>query len=357
MKITAPGALFLSFAATSAFSQAQPIPFPPAAPIEEPKDIPYPGTIKLSIDATDLPHHIFRAHETIPVAKSGPMTLLYPQWLPGHHSPGGPISMFSGLIIRAGKQRIEWTRDPVHVFAFHIEVPEGAKTVDADFQYDSPVAASEGRVMMTPAMLSLQWNTIALYPSGYYSRDIQFVPSVKLPHGWKFGTALETASTSGDTTTFKSVPFNTLVDSPMIAGVNFERLDLDPNSAASVHFDIVADKPNQILVKPEQLAVHRALIQQAYKLFGSHHFDHYDFLVSFSDKLGGIGLEHLQSSEDGTIPRYFLDWYTTAPARGVMSHELTHSWNGKFRRPADLWTPNFNVPMRDSLLWVYEGQT
>jgi predicted metalloprotease with PDZ domain len=285
------------------------------------------------------------------------MTLFYPQWLPGHHSPGGPISMFSGLIIHAGKQRIEWTRDPVEVFAFHIDVPEGAKTIDADFQFDSPVATSEGRMMMTPAMLSLEWNTIALYPAGYFSRDIPFVASVKLPHGWKFGTALETASASGDTTTFKPAPFNTLVDSPMIAGANFERLDLDPNGAAPVHFDIVADKPNQILVKPEQLALHRALIQQAYKLFGSHHYDHYDFLVSLSDKLGGIGLEHHQSSEDGTIPRYFLDWDTTAPARGVMSHELTHSWNGKFRRPADLWTPNFNVPMRDSLLWVYEGQT
>jgi predicted metalloprotease with PDZ domain len=358
MKTAALGALLISLAATAAVSQTQPMPYPPAARIAEPKDVPYPGgPITLSVDATDLAHHIFRAHETIPVPKSGAMTLFYPQWLPGHHSPGGPISMFSGLIIHAGKQRIEWTRDPVEVFAFHIDVPEGAKTIDADFQLDSPVATSEGRMMMTPAMLSLEWNTIALYPAGYFSRDIPFVASVKLPHGWKFGTALETASASGDTTTFKPAPFNTLVDSPMIAGANFERLDLDPNGAAAVHFDIVADKPNQILVKPEQLALHRALIQQAYKLFGSHHYDHYDFLVSLSDKLGGIGLEHHQSSEDGTIPRYFLDWDTTAPARGVMSHELTHSWNGKFRRPADLWTPNFNVPMRDSLLWVYEGQT
>ncbi len=357
MKAAALAALFFSLAVTTAVSQTQPIPLPPAAPIAEPKDTPYPGgPITLSVDATDLAHHIFRAHETIPVTKSGAMTLLYPQWLPGHHSPGGPIAMLSGLIIHAGNQRIEWTRDPVEMYAFHIAVPEGARTIDADFQFDSAVETSEGRIMMTPAMLSLEWNTVALYPAGYFSRDIQFVPSVKLPHGWKFATALETAS-SGDTTTFKPVPFNTLVDSPMIAGANFERLDLDPSGVAPVYFDIVADKPNQILVKPEQLAAHRALMQQAYKLFGSHHYDHYDFLVSLSDKLGGIGLEHHQSSEDGTIPRYFLDWGETAPARGVMSHELTHSWNGKFRRPADLWTPNFNVPMRDSLLWVYEGQT
>jgi predicted metalloprotease with PDZ domain len=333
------------------------MPLPPAPPIPAPKDVAYPGTIKLSVDATDLPHHIFRAHESIPVAQSGAMTLLYPQWLPGHHSPGGPIAMFSGLIIHAGQQRLEWTRDPVEVFAFHVNVPEGAKSIEADFQFDSAVTTGEGRIMMTPAMLSLQWNTVALYPAGYFSRDIPFAASVTLPHGWQFGTALETASTKGDTTTFKTAPFNTLVDSPMIAGANFERLDLDPGAAAAVHFDIVADKPQQILVKPEQLAAHRALVQQAYKLFGSHHYNHYDFLVSLSDHLGGIGLEHHQSSEDGTSPRYFLDWDTTAPSRGVMSHELTHSWNGKFRRPADLWTPNFNVPMRDSLLWVYEGQT
>ena len=358
MKTSVLAALLLLYAAPSALSQTQPMPLSAAPPVAAPKDVPYPGgAIKLSVDATDLAHHIFRAHETIPVTHSGAMTLLYPEWLPGHHSPSGPISMFSGLILHAGKQRIEWTRDPVDVFAFHINVPEGVKTIDADFQFDSPVEGKEGRIMMTPAMLSLEWNTIALYPAGYFSRDVQFAPSVKFPHGWKFGTALETASTSGDMVTFKPVGFNTLVDSPMIAGANFERLDLDPGSAAPVHFDIVADKPNQILIRPEQLAAHRALIQQAYKLFGSHHYDHYDFLVSLSDKLGGIGLEHHQSSEDGTIPRYFLDWNETAPARGVMSHELVHSWNGKFRRPADLWTPNFNVPMRDSLLWVYEGQT
>jgi len=358
MKLVLAATAFAFLAATTALAQSTgPSPLPPQAPIPAPEDKPYPGTIHLAVDATDLAHHIFRAHETIPVAKSGPMILFYPEWLPGHHSPGGPIAMFSGLIIHAGKQRIEWTRDPVEMYAFHIIVPEGAKTIDADFQYDSAVTMAEGRVMMTPAMLSLEWNTIALYPAGYYSRDIPFVASATLPHGWKFATSLETASTSGDTTTFKPTPFNTLVDSPMIAGAYFERLDLDPNGVAPVHFDIVADKPNEILVKPEQLAVHRAMIQQAYKLFGSHHYDHYDFLVSLSDKMGGIGLEHHQSSEDGPIPRYFLDWDSTSPARGVMSHELVHSWNGKFRRPADLWTPNFNVPMRDSLLWVYEGQT
>ncbi|MHB8285543.1 MAG: M61 family metallopeptidase, partial [Caulobacteraceae bacterium] len=188
-------------------------------------------------------------------------------------------------------------------------------------------------------------------------RQVTFVPSVTLPTGWKFGTALETATTAGDTVTFKPTTFNTLVDSPMFAGRYFERLDLDPNGVAPVHMDVVADRPELLVMKPEQLAAHRALVQQAYKLYGSHHYDHYDFLLSLSDKMSGIGLEHHQSSEDGTIPKYFTDWDKTSAGRDLLAHEYTHSWNGKFRRPADLWTPNFNVPMRDSLLWVYEGQT
>ena len=178
-----------------------------------------------------------------------------------------------------------------------------------------------------------------------------------LPQGWQFATALETAASNGAVTTFKPVPFNTLSDSPIFAGLYFKRLDLDPGSPVPVHLDIVADRADLLEVKPEQLEAHRALVQQAYKLYASHHYDHYDFLLALSDEMGGIGLEHHQSSEDGTAPTYFTEWDKDADTRDLLPHEYTHSWNGKFRRPADLWTPNFNVPMRDSLLWVYEGQT
>jgi predicted metalloprotease with PDZ domain len=357
-KSFALGIASLSLLAVAALAQSPgPAPLPPAPAIPQPKDVPYAGTIRLAVDATDIAHHIFRAHETIPVAGAGPMTLLYPKWLPGEHGPNGPVDKLSGLVIHAGSQRLEWTRDPVEVFAFHIDVPKGAKAIDLDLQYDSPVEMKEGRVVMTPALLNLQWNTVALYPAGYFSRDIQFAPSVKLPAGWQFGTALETQGASSGTTEFRPVPFNTLVDSPMFAGRYFQRVDLDPKGPAPVHVDIVADRADEIDVKPGQLAAHRALVQQAYRVFGSHHYDHYDFLLSLSDKMSGIGLEHHRSSEDGTQPRYFLDWDSTVSSHELVSHEFTHSWNGKFRRPADLWTPNFNVPMRDSLLWVYEGQT
>ncbi|HEX3809457.1 MAG TPA: hypothetical protein VHW02_07120 [Rhizomicrobium sp.] len=346
----------LMFSAAWAASPG-PQPAPATPPIPAPQDVAYPGVMKVAVDATDLTHHIFRIHETIPVKSDGPMTLLYPQWLPGAHSPGGAISMVAGLIVKANGTRLEWVRDPVQVYAYHVNVPKGATSLDVNFQYLSATDHSQGRIVMTPQMLSLQWISLSIYPAGYFTRDIMTAPSVKLPAGWKFGTALDTASTAGQVTTFKNVPYNTLTDSPMIAGKYFARVDLDPNGPAPVHLDVIADRPDELVMKPDQIAAHRALVQQAYKLFGSHHYDHYDFLFSLSDKMGGNGLEHHRSSEDGVQPKYFMDWDSMTAERDLLPHEYTHSWNGKFRRGADLWTPNFNVPMRDSLLWVYEGQT
>jgi predicted metalloprotease with PDZ domain len=351
------GALAVVAAGQIVWAEDAPRPAPSAPPIEAPRDVPYPGTIRLAVDATDLPHGVFSVRESIPVAGPGPVTLLYPQWLPGNHSPTGPIDKLAGLKITANGSPVTWRRDPVDVYAFHIDAPAGASSLDVSFQFLSAVSTREGRVMMTPDMLSLEWNTVALYPAGYFSRQIMVEPSVTLPDGFSLGGALETASTAGSTTTFKPTAFNTLVDSPLIAGRNFRRIDLDPGAATRVSLDVVADRPELLAVTDAELAAHRALVQQAYRLYGSHHYDHYDFLLSVSDKLGGIGLEHHRSSEDGVVPKYFTDWDKTAPQRDLLPHEYTHSWNGKFRRPADLWTPNFNVPMRDSLLWVYEGQT
>ena len=333
----------------------QPAPMPP--PIEAPADTPYVGAIRLDVDATDVDRRIFRVHETIPVRPGAPLVLLFPRWLPGNHGPGGRVDMLTGLTIRAGGTRVEWTRDTVDVFAFHVPAPPRASALDLEFQFTSPVEPAEGRVMMTPDMLNLQWNAVALYPAGHFARQITVEPSVRLPQGWRFGSALDVASASGGVVTFKPTSLETLVDSPIFAGKYFTRVDLDPGGVAPVHMDLVADRQELLEMKPEQLAVHRALVKQAYALFGSHHYGHYDFLVALTDHLGGIGLEHHQSSEDGTVPDYFTEWNRNADERDLLAHEYTHSWNGKFRRPADLWTPNFNVPMRDSLLWVYEGQT
>ena len=205
------------------------------------------------------------------------------------------------------------------VYAFHIDVPKGVSSLDLDFQFLSPVESREGRILMTPDMLSLEWNTLVLYPAGYFSRRINVEASVKLPAGWKYGTALETAGAGGANVTFKPVPFNTLVDSPLIAGRYFERIDLDPGHTP-VHMDIIADEPDDLTISPAQLQIHRNLVRQAYKVFGSHHYDHYDFLFSLSDTLGGIGLEHHRSSEDGTTSKYFAEWDSRASSRSLLSH-------------------------------------
>lgn len=328
-----------------------------AADIPAPADAPYPGTLRLQVDATDLDHRVFRVHEVIP-ARAGALTLLYPQWLPGNHSPRGPIDKLAGLVIRANGKTLPWRRDPENVYAFHIDVPEGANAIEAEFQYLSPLDPGQGRVVMTPEMLNLQWNTVALYPAGHNASLVQIAASVVLPAGWEFATALERdGAASEGKVNFKSIDFASLVDSPMFAGRYFKRIDLDPGAKIPVRLNIVADEPKYLEIKPDQLKLHQDLIRQAYKLYGSQHYDHYDFLFALSNKLTGIGLEHHRSSENGVAPEYFTEWSKQAAGRDLLPHEYTHSWNGKFRRPADLATPNFNVAMGDTLLWVYEGQT
>ncbi len=334
--------------------QPQPLAMPP--PVVAPRDVAYPGQITLQVDASDVTRRIYQVRETLPVCGPGPMVLLYPQWLPGTHSPSGPLDQLAGLVITAGGRRVEWTRDPVDVYAFHVDVPAGAGSLELRYQFLTPTEDRVGRIMATPDMLNLEWNTVALYPAGYFSRDITYRPSVTLPSGWKFGSALDGASRAGDTVSFAPVTLNTLVDSPLLAGRHFRQVTIS-DSPAPVRLDIAADSEADLATAPDQLEAHRALIRQAYALYGSHHYDHYDFLLWLSDEMGGEGLEHHRSSEDGTEPGYFTDWAHSASERDLLAHEFTHSWNGKFRRPADLWTPNFNVPMRDSLLWVYEGQT
>ncbi len=339
--------------------QLQPslLPLPPA--VATPRDVPRPGTIRLLVDATDLSRHIMTVHETVPVTQGGDLVVHYPKWIPGNHGPTGAIELLAGLSAHANGTLLAWTRDPVDMYAFHLPVPTGAQAVELDFQFLSPVTSDQGRIVMTPDMLDLQWDAVMLYPAGFYARDLRVEPSLRIPAGWRFGTALETASASdAGMISFRPVSLNVLLDSPLYAGRNFERLDLDPGGPVPVHLDVVADRPSELAVTPPELAAHRALIQQAYKLYGSQHYDHYDFLLALSDELGGEGLEHHRSSENAVGGDYFTAWDKSVGDRDLLPHEYTHSWNGKYRRPADLWSPDFNsIPERDSLQWVYEGMT
>ena len=352
----APLALLIGLPAAHAAQPATnslPQPLSITDTIPAPKDVPYPGgTIQLAVDATDVTRGIFSVKETIPVADAGKLTLLFPKWLPGNHSPTGQVSKMAGLIITADGKTIPWMRDTVDVYAFHVDVPAGAKSIVASFQYLSPTTGNQGRIVTTPDMLSLQWDCVALYPAGHFVRQIPFQASVTYPKGWKSATALA-PGLSGDTVTYPTVDFETLIDSPAIAGRNMVSHELTPG----VRLDIAADRPNQLTATPAQIDAHKRLVEQAVKLFGAQHYDHYDFLLTLSDNLGGEGLEHHRSSEDGTDADYFTDWDSSVAARNLLPHELTHSWDGKYRRPADLWTPDYRTPMQDTLLWVYEGQT
>jgi predicted metalloprotease with PDZ domain len=330
-----------------------------SAPVEliaAPKDRAYPGEIRLAVDASDLERRIVRVHETLS-GITADTVLLYPKWLPGTHAPEGPIDRFAGLRITANGAQVSWTRDPVDIYAFRVHAGPSAKSIDIDFEYLSPTSSKVGALEFSRDVLLLEWNSVILYPAGYFVRQIPVTVSLTLPVDWKLGSALEVESASGAQTNFKRTSLETLIDSPVYAGRYTSRLDLDPGSAAAVHLDLFADRPALLAVKPEQLEAYRALVRQAYILFGSHHFAHYDFLYSLSDQIQQAGLEHHQSSENGADPEAFTEWDKTAFDRDLLPHEFTHSWNGKFRRPADLWTPNYNVPMQDSLLWVYEGQT
>jgi predicted metalloprotease with PDZ domain len=331
-----------------------PTPGPDVAVIAMPEDRELPGTITLAVDATDVTRGIFRVREVIPVAGAGALTLLYPKWLPGYHAPQSQIALFAGLEVTVGGQQVHWARDPVEVYAFHVDLPAGAEAIEVTFQFVSPTSAAHGRIMTTPEMLNLQWNTVVLYPAGHYSRRIQVAASAKLPEGWSFGCALR-SSTEDHVTKFETVALDVLIDSPIFAGRHFRRIELD--EGGRVALNVVADSAELLGATPEQIEPHRALVIQADRLFGGRPFDRFDFLVALSDELGQIGVEHHRSCETGTTPTYFTEWEANAPNRDVMSHEYTHAWNGKYRRGKDSWTPTFERPIRNSLMWVYEGQT
>ncbi|MES2327032.1 MAG: peptidase M61 [Pseudomonadota bacterium] len=321
--------------------------------IPAPRDVPYPGTIVLTVDATDVTRGIFRVHEHVPVPHAGDFVLLYPKWLPGTHSPSGQINKVAGFRATAGGRELGWVRDTLDVYAFHVNVPQGVSAIDVDFQYVSPTAANQGRVVATPDLASIEWIANSMYPAGYYVRGIPIAASVIVPRGWKVATALRPSDVTPDRVNYPVTSYEILMDSPLIAGAHYRRIPLSPD----VTLDVIADNEQQLAAKPDQIAAHERLVQQAVKLFGAQHYDHYDFLLTISDYLGGEGLEHHRSSEDGVKRGYFTEWENKLRDRNLLPHEYTHSWNGKYRRAADLWTPDYRTPMQDTMLWVYEGQT
>lgn len=326
-------------------------------PIPAPRDTAYPGVITLEMDATDIDRRIVSVRQTIPVTGPGPLVLLYPQWIPGNHGPVGPVDDIAGLHISAGGQELPWVRNTVSTNAFQVEVPAGVASVEVAFKWLTPIDGSQGRVVITDEMLNIQWEKAILYPAGYYSRQITVQPTLRLPAGWQYGAALDTTSFQNGVAVFAPITLEHLADSPVFAGAHYRQIDLDPGGRSPVRLNIVADDAAMLAATDEHIERHRELVRQADRLYGARHYNHYDFLLAVSDRLGGIGLEHHRSSENSVDTDYFTDPASTLADRDLLGHEYTHSWNGKWRRPADQLTPTLNEPLQNSLLWVYEGQT
>ena len=333
--------------------------------IPSPKDIVMPGAMSVQVDTKGYKQGILSVRQTMPVtaasiAKNGDMVILFPNWLPGHHAPRGEMDKVANLVISINGSVVPWRRDPVEVHAIRFTPPKGATEVDVRFDFLSATDGNQGRVVATPKIMNLRWMQLSFYPAGYYARGVAVEAAFTLPPEWQAGTALRQDrpacigdACSGPATVFlERTDYDTLVDSPIFAGQFTKSVPLADN----VDLFIVADDAKYLEPTEAQIEPHRALVREAKALFGSEPFDRYTFLLSLSDRLGGIGLEHHRSSENGVAPDYFTAWDDGPGRRNLLPHEYVHSWIGKHRRPVGLFSANFNVPQHGELLWVYEGQ-
>ena len=319
-------------------------------------------SIQLSVDLTDAPRNIYHSQLTVPV-KPGPLTLVYPEWIPGNHRPAGPIANVTGIKMEANKQTLAWQRDPIDMYALHVDVPAGASElkVSLDTITNDGSAGASGPAATTN-VLDLNWNQVVLYPQGASSDAVQVEASVTPPRGWKFATALPvfavTKSGTNELIGFKPVSLTTLIDSPLIAGDHYRRIELTKPGESPMHvIDLVSESDSSLAMTAADEAAYRKLVAETGALFGARHYLEYHFLLTLSDEAGHHGVEHHQSSDNSVKERTLLEPDLRLTEAGLLPHEFTHSWNGKYRRPAGLATRNYQDPMVGDLLWVYEGLT
>jgi len=312
------------------------------------------GTITLALDARETPRKLLHARETLNVTP-GPLTLVYPKWIPGEHSPTGPIDDLVGLNFTAAGRSLPWRRDAVDLFAFHVDIPQGSTSLDVSFDFLAAIGQGGfSSASSDTAHLGIySWNQVLLYPQGTRTDDVMFRASMELPAGWKFGTALPVANQNGATIEFQPVSLTTLVDSPIVAGEYLRVVPLDNSSSRPVEAVLVGDTAASIDIPNDLTAEWQRLVHEADAMFGARHYKNYRFLLTLSDHVAHFGLEHHQSN-DSRVPENSL---TQQNSIGVVAHEYVHSWNGKYRRPGGLATPDFQQPMIGDLLWVYEGLT
>ncbi len=314
--------------------------------------------IQVTLDLTDAPRKILHAHLVIPV-KPGPLTLDYPQWIPGEHSPTGPIDNFAGIVFSANGQTLAWKRDDVNMFALHLVIPAEVRELEAKVDFLATAAPSgfSAGASTGPNLAVVSWNEVALYPDGAAAAQVMYEPSVNLPEGWQSATALTRAEQAGNLVRFAPVSLEMLIDSPVLTGRFFKEIPLAPEVTPKHFLDMAADGPEDLKVSSAQIAAWSNLVRETGALYKSRHYNSYHFLVTLSDNVAHFGLEHHQSSDDRVEARGLVDDDLAMLNGDLLSHEFTHSWNGKFRRPAGLATQNYGQPMKGDLLWVYEGLT
>jgi predicted metalloprotease with PDZ domain len=314
--------------------------------------------ITLSVDLTDAPRKILHATEVMPVT-AGPLTVVYPKWIPGEHGPTGPIENMTGFFITANGQPVKWERDKVDMFAYHLTVPQGVTKIEMkiDFLASSSLSGFSAGGSTSENLALLSWNTLLVYPADTNAIDVMFTPSITIPAGWQFGTALDKDGGSSQSTTFKTVSLDQLIDSPVLAGRYFREIPLAPEIAPKHYLDMAADGPEEIDLSKEHIADFDRLVRETGALYKSRHYGSYHFLVTLSNEVAHFGLEHHQSSDDRVTATTFTDDREFVLDGLLLPHEFTHSWNGKYRRPAGLATSNYQKPMEGDLLWVYEGLT
>ncbi len=315
-------------------------------------------TITLSVDASDAPRKMMHAQLRIP-AKPGTLTLYYPKWIPGEHGPTGPITDLTGLKFTAGAKTLKWRRDLLDGYTFHVEVPSGEREVTANLDYASPASTQPGYtagLSATEKLYIVNWNALLLYPAGYPSDQLIYDASLRMPAGWKFGSSLHVAKQSGADVHFSPVSLTMLVDGPVLTGEFLKVVPLSTENPPA-ELDLAADSAVALEAPSEVWEHWRNLVKQAGLLFGARHYRDYHFLLTLSDHVAHFGLEHHESNDSRIGERSLIEEDGRKESAGLLPHEYVHSWNGKYRRPADLATPDYEQPMQTDLLWVYEGLT
>jgi predicted metalloprotease with PDZ domain len=321
-----------------------------------------PSTIALDVDATTISRKILSVRESFfidsPIAHT--VDLVYPKWVPGNHGPTGPIADLVNLRFTADGKILAWVRDPVDMYRFHIPVPAGTSLLIADFSLVGSYLAGNDFApgnTSTPVQGDVNWDQLVLYPADTIADHVTVAASIKLPDKWSYATALPNPSPQGGALHFDPVSLTTLIDSPLMCGSIMREFDITPKGVSQHHWiDLFAESPAGLEVPPERIAAFRNLVSEAGILFRSHHYASYHFLVEAQTE-SSDGLEHHQSSDEQIPELGMVNSSFAAEAGNLLAHEMIHSWNGKFRRPAGLATPDYQQPMIGDLLWVYEGLT